>query len=110
GGLFTSGVPTTVRESWESFTRGPGAKKPHFVDVTTVHEPDGTVDREDLGDAQRRWANELCDLTKTGVGTHMLVYPASGAQVGVQAAARRATVDIASADDAHLKYLHEQLV
>lgn len=110
GGLFTSGVPTTVRESWESFTRGPGSKKPHFVDVTTVHEPDDTVDREDLGDAQRRWANELCDLTKTGVGTHMLVYPASGAQVGVQAAARRATVDIASADDAHLKYLHEQLV
>src|SRR5699024_6270643 len=74
------------------------------------HEPDDTVDREDLGDAQRRWANELCDLTKTGVGTHMLVYPASGAQVGVQAAARRVTVDIASADDAHLKYLHEQLV
>src|SRR5699024_4380502 len=35
---------------------------------------------------------------------------ASGAQVGVQAAARRATVDVVSSDDAHLKYLHEQLV
>lgn len=110
GGLFTSGVSTTVRESWPSFTRGAGAKKPHFVDVTTVHEPDDTVDREDLADAQRRWATELCDLTKTNVGTHMLIYPASGAQVAVQAAARRATVDIASADDAHLKFLNDQLV
>ena len=110
GGLFTSGVHTTGRESWPSYTRGPGAKKPHFVDVTTLHEPDDTVEREDLGDAQRRWAQKLCDLTKTGVGSHMLVYPASGAQVGVQAAARRATVDVASSDDAHLKYLHEQLV
>ena len=110
GGLFTSGVHTTVRQSWPSYTRGPGAKKPHFVDVTTMYEPDDTVDREDLGDAQRRWAQKLCDLTKTGVGSHMLVYPASGSQVGVQAATRRATVDIASADDAHLKYLHEQLV
>ena len=110
GGLFTSGVPTTVRESWPSYTRGSGAKKPHFVDVTHVHEPDDTVDREDLGDAQRRWATELCDLTKTSVGTHMLVYPASGAQVAIQAATRRATVDIASADDVYLDHLHEELV
>src|SRR5699024_9592179 len=73
GGLFTSGVHTTVRQSWPSYTRGPGTKKPHFVDVTTMHEPDDTVDREDLGDAQRRWAQKLCDLTKTGVGSHMLV-------------------------------------
>ncbi|MFH0410603.1 class I SAM-dependent methyltransferase [Corynebacterium sp. L4756] len=111
GGAFTSGVPTTVRESWPTYSRGVNKNsKPHFVDVTTVAEPDDTVDREDLADAQRRWAEQLCDMTKTNVGTHMLVYPASGAQVAVSAAARRATVDIASPDDAHLAYLHEQLV
>src|SRR5699024_12029651 len=43
GGLFTSGVHTTVRQSWPSYTRGPGAEKPPCVDVSTLSEPDDPV-------------------------------------------------------------------
>lgn len=111
GGIFASGVPTTVREAVRSYSARAGRKEPkeHFVDVTTVTEPAST-DREDLGDAQRRAAQWLLDATRTGAGTHLLVYPATGLQVAVQAVARRATVDVLTGDTEQKALFDEQLL
>lgn len=111
GGIFASGVPTTVREAVRSYSAHAGRKEPkeHFVDVTTVSEPTST-DREDLGDAQRRAAQWLLDATHTGAGTHLLVYPATGLQVAVQAVARRATVDVLTGDEDQRALFDEQLL
>ena len=111
GGIFASGVPTTVREAVRSYSARVGSKEPkeHFVDVTSVTEPTHT-DREDLGDAQRRAAQWLLDATRTGAGTHLLVYPATGLQVAVQAVARRATVDVLTGDTEQQALFDEQLL
>lgn len=112
GGIYSSGVPTTIRESVESFVPGTpksNAPKSHFVDVTQLSEP-GPVDREDLGDAQRRSMDQLLANSHTTTGSHVLVYPASGAQAAIQAAQQRATVDVLSADDVHLGFLQEQFL
>lgn len=99
GGIYASGVPTTVRKSVESYRRRLGRREPktHFVDVTHLSEP-SSVDRNDLGDAQSRLADWLLDLSRTEAGTHLLVYPASGMQAAIRATSRRATVDVLSSD------------
>ncbi|MDO5031610.1 class I SAM-dependent methyltransferase [Corynebacterium sp.] len=111
GGIFASGVPTTLRQAVPSYSPQAGRKEPkeHFVDVTTVSEPHG-AERADLGDAQRRAAQWLLDATHTGAGTHLLVYPASGLRVAVEAVGRRATVDVLTADAEQSHLFEEQLV
>lgn len=109
GGIFASGVPTTVRQAVRSYSAGRREPKEHFVDVTTVSEPTAT-DRDDLGDAQRRAAQWLLDATRCTAGTHLLVYPATGLQMAVQAVARRATVDVLTGDAAQEAVFNEQLL
>lgn len=107
GGIFSTGVPTTVRESVPAYERS-GAKE-HFVDVTHLSEPTA-VDREDLRSAQERSAAWLADATRVGAGSHVLVFPATGLQAAVQAAERRAVVDILTADPARAEAVREHLV
>ena len=111
GGIFSSGVPTTIRETVESYSPKAGRKEPksHFVDVTTLSEPT-SVDRDDLGDAQRRAADWLLDVTRTGAGTHLLVYPAAGMQPAMRATKRRATVDVLTSDVDQMSHMREALV
>ena len=109
GGIFASGVPTTVRQAVRSYSSGRREPKEHFVDVTTVSEPTA-ADRDDLGDAQRRAAQWLLDATRCTAGTHLLVYPATGLQVAVQAVARRATVDVLTGDAEQETVFNEQLL
>ncbi|MBK4140911.1 SAM-dependent methyltransferase [Corynebacterium macginleyi] len=111
GGIFSSGVPTTIRETVESFGPRTGSREPksHFVDVTTVSEPTN-VDRNDLGEAQRRAADWLLDATRTGTGTHLLVYPAAGMQAAIRATKRRATVDVLTSDVEQITQMREALV
>lgn len=111
GGIFASGVPTTVREAVPSFSPQAGRKEPkeHFVDVTHVSEPTA-VDRTDLKDGQKRAAQWLLDATRTGAGTHLLVYPAAGMNVAVEAVNRRATVDVLTADAEQVEDFNETLV
>ena len=111
GGIFSSGVPTTIRETVESYSPKAGRKEPksHFVDVTTLSEPT-SVDRDDLGDAQRRAADWLLDVTRTGAGTHLLVYPAAGMQPAMRATKRRATVDVLTSDVDQISHMREALV
>lgn len=111
GGIFSSGVPTTIRETVESFSPKAGGREPksHFVDVTTVSEPTN-VDRDDLGEAQRRAADWLLDATRTGAGTHLLVYPAAGMQAAIRATKRRATVDVLTSDVEQITQMREALV
>ena len=94
GGIYSTGVPTTIRDSVPSFA---GGAKTHFVDVTTLSAPTA-VDREDLASAQQRSADWLVDAARVGAGSHLLVYPASGVQAAVRAAARRSVVDVLTAD------------
>ncbi|MDY3128343.1 MAG: class I SAM-dependent methyltransferase [Corynebacterium sp.] len=108
GGLYVSGVPTTVRQSLPVFARG-SRNKTHFVDVTTFSAPD-IVDREDLGDAQRRFAQWLVESSDIHPGAHVMVYPACALQAGIAAADRRATVDLVSADAARVAHVNEQLL
>ena len=82
GGIYSTGVPTTIRDSVPSFA---GGAKTHFVDVTTLSAPTA-VDREDLASAQQRSADWLVDAARVGAGSHLLVYPASGVQAAVRAA------------------------
>lgn len=79
GGVFASGVATTVRNE-----RG--------VDVTTVDEP-AHVDVDDLADAQTRAVDTLLDAAGVGRGTYMVEYPANGGALSVRAAQRGATID-----------------
>ncbi|HAT1309513.1 TPA: SAM-dependent methyltransferase [Corynebacterium striatum] len=111
GGIFASGVPTTVREAVPSFSQQAGRKEPkeHLVDVTKVSEPT-SVDRSDLRDGQRRSAQWLLDATHSGAGTHLLVYPATGLKVAAEAVSRRATVDVLTADAEQLNEFNEILL
>lgn len=99
-GIFSSAVPTTVRESVTSYVPGAGrGREPakHFVDIRTYDEP-LLVERDDLGDAQRRSAELLLDAAHVRSGTHVLEYPSSGGAVVIAAARRRAAVDTLTGD------------
>ncbi|APT86824.1 class I SAM-dependent methyltransferase [Corynebacterium flavescens] len=111
GGIYASGVPTTVRESVENYRHKIGSREPktHYVDVTQFSVPEA-VDRDDLGDAQRRAADWLLDLSRTQPGTHLLVYPAAGLQAAIRATSRRATVDVLTSDVDQRAALQELLV
>lgn len=111
GGIYSSGVATTVRTEVPSFDNNKAGRSPktHFVDKTEVSDP-SSVDRKDLKDAQIRAADWLLDATLTGAGSHVLIYSATGAQPAIRATARRATVDILTADDNHASDLEDELV
>lgn len=112
GGVFASGVPTTVRTAVKSFVPGAGRNREpgsHFVDVTTIADP-VAVEREDLGEAQRRAASTLLDAAKVRSGSHVLEYPASGGAVSILAARRNATVDVLTADRAQVSALEELFI
>lgn len=112
GGIFSTGVPTTVRTSVDNFAARPGRRsepKELFLDDTTMSEPDH-VDRSDLGDAQRRSADWLCQAARITASSHVLVMPGSGLQPAIVAAQRRATVDVLTADDQRWHQASEDLV
>lgn len=108
GGVFASGVPTTVRTAVPSHAPGRGPAT-HYVDLTTFSDPDA-VDREDLGDAQARTATMLLDAARVTAGTHLLEFATSGGAVAIEAAHRRATVDSLTADPEQAKNVGEQLL
>ncbi|MCF4006676.1 class I SAM-dependent methyltransferase [Corynebacterium uropygiale] len=111
GGLFT-GVSTTERQAMTSYVPGAGRGSEaatHFVDVTHIDDPQ-EVERADLSDAQQRALERLLDETRVGPGSHILEYPASGGLLAVEAARRRATVDVLSADEDMLASMNEPLV
>ncbi|WJZ02593.1 SAM-dependent methyltransferase [Corynebacterium freiburgense] len=93
GGIFASGVATTVRNE-----RG--------IDITTIDEP-AHVEREDLGDAQTRGVDMLLDAAGVSRGTYLVDYPASGGALSVRAAQRGATVDTWVLDEGALQDLEE---
>ncbi len=112
GGVFASGVPTTLRTAVKSFVPGAGKNREpgsHFVDVTRIADP-VAAEREDLGEAQRRAAATLLDAAKVKSGTHLLEYPASGGALSILAARRNATVDILSADQGQVSALQELFI
>ncbi|MDO5511169.1 class I SAM-dependent methyltransferase [Corynebacterium sp.] len=108
GGVFASGVPTTVRTAVPSHTPGRGPDT-HVIDLQTFSEPVG-VDREDLGDAQTRTVTMLLDAARVTAGTHLLEFATSGGAVAIEAAHRRATVDSLTADEAQARAVGEQLL
>lgn len=112
GGIFASGVPTTLRTAVKSFVPGAGKNREpgsHFVDVTKIADP-VAVEREDLGEAQRRAAATLLDAAKVKSGSHVLEYPASGGALAVLAARRNATVDVLTADQTQVRSLEELFI
>lgn len=112
GGIFASGIPTTTRTSVDSYAPGAGRRgepKTHFVDVRTYDEPH-QVDRDDLAAAQRRATHQLLDAAEVTPGTHLLVYPGAGVAAAVNAAERRATVDILTADEDFLPGLKDAAI
>lgn len=112
GGIFASGVPTTVRTAVRSHAHGAGRNREpatHFVDVTTIAEP-VAVERADLGEAQRRAASLLLDAAKVRAGSHLLELPSSGGAVAILAAKRGATVDSLTADAEQLRSITELFI
>lgn len=112
GGVFASGVPTTLRTAVRSFVPGAGRNREpasHFVDVTNIAHP-VAVEREDLGEAQRRAASTLLDAAKVKAGSHVLEYPSSGGAVAIIAARRHATVDTLTADSGQVQGLEELFI
>lgn len=112
GGVFASGVPTTLRTAVKSFVPGAGRNREpgsHFVDVTHIADP-VAVEREDLGEAQRRAAARLLDAARVRAGSHLLEYPASGGALSILAARRNATVDVLTADESQVPGLSELLI
>jgi len=108
GGVFASGVPTTVRTAVPNHAPGRGPDT-HFVDLTTFSAPEA-VDREDLGAAQTRTATMLLDAARVTAGTHLLEFACSGGAVAIQAAHRRATVDTLTADPEQAAAVGEELL
>ncbi|AGF72441.1 class I SAM-dependent methyltransferase [Corynebacterium halotolerans] len=111
GGVFATGVPTTVRTAVPSHVPGAGrGAEPatHFVDLTTYSAPTA-VERADLGDAQARTVDMLLDAAQVTAGTHLLEYPSVGGALAIRAAHRRATVDTLTADPAQAQAVRERL-
>lgn len=99
-GIYSSGVPTTVRESLPSYVPGAGrGNEPgnHFVDVTRIDEPIG-VNRQDLADGQRRAVEFLLDAARVGPSTHALEFPSAGGALAIAGTQRHATVDSVTTD------------
>lgn len=112
GGVFASGVPTTLRTAVKSHVPGAGRNREpasHFVDITKISEP-VAVEREDLGEAQRRAASFLLDGAKVKAGSHVLEFPSSGGALAILAARRQGTVDALTADPAQVSSLEETFV
>lgn len=112
GTVFSSSVPTTVRESMPSYVPGAGKRNEpasHFVDVSHYDVP-VFVEREDLGDGQRRAVSTLLDAARVGPGSHLLELPSSGGAVAIAAASRRANVDSLTGDVAYASAVKENLV
>ncbi|MFP7365804.1 cyclopropane-fatty-acyl-phospholipid synthase family protein [Corynebacterium callunae] len=112
GGIFASGVPTTLRTAVKSFVPGAGRNREpgtHFVDITRISEP-VAVERDDLGEAQRRAVANLLDSARVKPGSHVLEFPSSGGAVAIMAARRQATVDSLTADAQQLRAFQETLV
>ncbi len=111
GGVFATGVPTTVRSAVPSHVPGAGrGREPrtHFVDVTT-YSPPVAAERADLGDAQTRTIDMLLDAAGVTAGTHLLEYPSTGGALAVRAARRHATVDTLTADPVQAAAVTEHL-
>lgn len=109
GGLFASGVPTTVRTSMKSHVPGAGRghePETHFVDVTHVSAP-VDVQRADLLGAQRRAIASLLDAALVDEGADVLEFPSSGGAIALSASARGATVDALTSDEGHRIALDE---
>ncbi|MCK2200094.1 class I SAM-dependent methyltransferase [Corynebacterium callunae] len=112
GGIFASGVPTTLRTAVKSFVPGAGRNREpgtHFVDITRISDP-VAVERDDLGEAQRRAVATLLDSARVKAGSHVLEFPSSGGAVAIMAARRQATVDSLTADPQQIRGLQETLV
>ncbi|KQB85630.1 SAM-dependent methyltransferase [Corynebacterium oculi] len=111
GGLFESGVPTTVRESVPSLVPGAGhGTEPatHFVDITRVAPP-VAVERADLGTAQAGVIRALLDAAEVRRGTDLLEYPATGGAIALAAEERGARPSAVTADGAHAGIMEERL-
>lgn len=111
GGLFESGVPTTVRESVPSFVPGAGhGSEPatHFVDITRVAPP-VAVERADLGTGQAGVIQALLDATGARRGTDVLEYPTTGGAVALAVAERGARPSAVTADSACARATGERL-
>ncbi|MCG7026341.1 SAM-dependent methyltransferase, partial [Pseudomonas aeruginosa] len=94
----------TLRTEVKSHVPGAGRNREpasHFVDITKISEP-VAVEREDLGEAQRRAASFLLDGAKVKAGSHVLEFPSSGGALAILAARRQGTVDALTADPAQV--------
>ncbi|MDY5784653.1 MULTISPECIES: class I SAM-dependent methyltransferase [unclassified Corynebacterium] len=111
-GHFATGVPTTERTMVSSYVPGAGRRNEpaaHYVDVTNIGAPLG-AQRGDLAPAQRRSVEMLLDAARVSARTHVVEHPASGGLVAIEAARRRATVDVRTADSAVAHALSERLI
>ncbi|AKK11065.1 SAM-dependent methyltransferase [Corynebacterium uterequi] len=98
GAVFSSAVPTTVRTAVPSYLPGKDhGRNTHLVDVRRLSEP-RSVEREDVGDGQRRSVELLLDAARVRSGSRVLDFPASGGAVAIAASRRGATVDSMTGD------------
>lgn len=107
GGMYFSGVPTTVRTEMPDYAAG--GRGTHLVDITE-YAPPQAVDRADLAAAQRRAAASLVEVAQVKPGSSVLVFPAAAMAAALAAAQRRATVDILSPDAHRVEIAQEQLI
>ncbi|GAA1419959.1 cyclopropane fatty acyl phospholipid synthase [Corynebacterium durum] len=111
GGIFASGVPTTVRTAVTSHVSGAGRRhepSSHFVDITHIDKP-VAVERQDLRPAQDRAVKALLDAARVTEGTDLLEFPLSGGTLALAAARRGASVDTLSADAEHCEVVRGRL-
>ncbi|MBC3185586.1 class I SAM-dependent methyltransferase [Corynebacterium sp. zg-331] len=111
GGLFESGVPTTVRRSVPSFVSGAGhggEPATHFVDITRLAPP-VAVERADLGASQAGVVRALLDAAEVRRGSDVLEYPATGGAIALAAAGRGARPSAVTADAACAAAMEERL-
>ncbi|WKD59321.1 class I SAM-dependent methyltransferase [Corynebacterium caspium] len=112
-GLFSSGIPTTVQESFKSYVPNNSKKSrssQYFVDVTRWTGPQAVVERADLKDAQERACTVLLDLAQVNSSAHILEIPCAGAAIGQAAALRGAAVDVITTDAAHAAEIEENFI
>lgn len=111
-GIFSTGVATTVRDSMTSYVpaqHGNHEPKHHFIDITTISEPQD-VERDDFHDSQARAAQFLLNDLGVTASSHLLEFPANGSVLAEVAGRRRAVVDTLSNDAEHLAALRDDLV
>lgn len=100
GGMFASGVPTTVRTKVSEST---------YADVTEWSAP-VDVERADIRDAHARAVEKLLDACEVRAGTQVLELPIHSGAVTAAAAHRRAIVDAMTTHPELASWLKEQLV